>query len=425
MKLSLKYYTLKYIVVALLLIIALWAALFYAFILDEVYDNVDDGLKNRKIQLIKAVYKDKELLNNVDFEFNEFKIVPISEEECNNRNKFYNRTYYMEYDDDDEPYRVLETCFTDQFGGHRKLVIRTSTVEEDDLIYDLSIALIVLYFFLVLSILFVNGFLLNKAWKPFYAILEKLRNYQFGEKRDDRKQAYSIREFGQLDEEIDEMIRRNEQVFNQQKKFIENASHELQTPLAIMINKIDLSVQDGKVEDHHMHLLMDLKANLTRMSGLNKSLLMLSRIDNNQFSTTEIVDFNVLIKEMIADYRDFTDHKRISIETVEHGNFSASFNSDLAHILISNLLKNAIKYNIPDGIIKVIIENDRIVMMNTGQKYPLDENQIFSRFYKQASDHNSTGLGLSIVHSIIRQYPVFSIEYRFEEEMHQLIISKK
>ncbi len=314
MKLSLKYYTLKYIVVALLLIIALWAALFYAFILDEVYDNVDDGLKNRKIQLIKAVYKDKELLNNVDFEFNEFKIVPISEEECNNRNKFYNRTYYMEYDDDDEPYRVLETCFTDQFGGHRKLVIRTSTVEEDDLIYDLSIALIVLYFFLVLSILFVNGFLLNKAWKPFYAILEKLRNYQFGEKRDDRKQAYSIREFGQLDEEIDEMIRRNEQVFNQQKKFIENASHELQTPLAIMINKIDLSVQDGKVEDHHMHLLMDLKANLTRMSGLNKSLLMLSRIDNNQFGTTEIVDFNVLIKEMIADYRDFTDHKRIGIE---------------------------------------------------------------------------------------------------------------
>lgn len=425
MKLSLKYYTLKYIVVALLLIIAVWAALFYAFILDEVYDNVDDGLKNRKIQLIKAVYKDKELLNNVDFEFNEFKIVPVSEEECNNRNKFYNRTYYMEYDDDDEPYRVLETCFTDQFGGHRKLVIRTSTVEEDDLIYDLSVALVVLYFFLVLSILFVNGFLLNKAWKPFYAILEKLRNYQFGEKTDDRKQAYSIREFDQLDEEIDEMIRRNEQVFDQQKKFIENASHELQTPLAIMINKIDLSVQDGKIDEHHMHLLMDIKANLTRMAGLNKSLLMMSKIDNNQFSTTEIVDFNVLIKEMITDYRDFTDHKRIGIETVERGNFSASFNADLAHILISNLLKNAIKYNIPDGIIKVIIGNDRIMIMNTGQKYPLDKDQIFSRFYKQGSDHTSTGLGLSIAHSIIRQYPGLSIAYCFENEMHQLIISKK
>ncbi|MDQ1097950.1 MULTISPECIES: sensor histidine kinase [Chryseobacterium] len=425
MKLSLKYYTLKYIVVALLLIIAVWAALFYAFILDEVYDNVDDGLKNRKIQLIKAVYKDEKLLNNVDFEFNEFKIVPISEQECNNRNKFYNRTYYMEYDDDDEPYRVLETCFTDQFGGHRKLVIRTSTVEEDDLIYDLSIALVVLYFFLVLSILFVNGFLLNKAWRPFYAILEKLRNYQFGEKTGNQRQEYSIKEFEQLDEEIDEMIRRNELVFDQQKKFIENASHELQTPLAIMINKIDLSVQDGNIDESTVHLLMDIKGNLTRMTGLNKSLLMLSKIENNQFSATEKVDFNNLIKDVIEAYKDFTDHKGISIEIVERGNFSTSFNSDLAHILISNLLKNAIKYNIPNGFIQVIIERNWLTMMNPGQNHPLDQDRIFSRFYKQSADHSSTGLGLSIVHSIIRQYPDLSIAYRFEDEMHQLIISKK
>lgn len=424
MKLSLKYYTIKYLVIVLLLIIAVWAALFYAFILDEVYDNVDDGLKNRKIQLIKAVYQDEKLLNNVDFAFNEFKIMPVSPSEYDGRNKLYNRTYYMEYDDDDEPYRVLETGFIDQFGKHRKLIIRTSTVEEDDLIYDLTIALIVLYLFLVISILFVNGFLLNKAWKPFYAILNKLRNYQFGEKIHEKPQEYSIKEFEQLNGEIDEMIRRNEFVFYQQKKFIENASHELQTPLAIIINKIDLSIQKESLEEDHLNFLIEIKNNLARMVSLNKSLLMLSKIENNQFNKTEWVNFNTFIKEMVENYEDFIRHKEIEITISGNQEFEASFSPDLADILISNLLKNAIKYNLSNGKINIRIYKSQIVFENTGVNIPLDKNQIFNRFYKQNTDHNSTGLGLSIVTTIIKQYPGWDIAYEFKNGLHCFSLTK-
>jgi len=162
MKVSLKYYKIKYLITILLLIIAVWAALFYAYILDEVYDNVDDGLKNRKIQIIKAVYLDENLLKNNEFGFNEFKINPISASEYKDKNSLYNKMYYMEYDDEEQPYRVLTTDFIDQFGKHQQLIIRTSTVEEDELVYDLTTALIVLYLLLVVSIVAVNGFLLHK-----------------------------------------------------------------------------------------------------------------------------------------------------------------------------------------------------------------------------------------------------------------------
>lgn len=424
MKVSLKYYTIKYLITILLLIIAVWAALFYAYILDEVYDNVDDGLKNRKIQIIKAVYFDENLLKNNEFGFNEFKINPISASDYKDKNSLYNKMYYMEYDDEEQPYRVLKTDFIDQFGKHQQLTIRTSTVEEDELVYDLTTALIVLYLLLVVSIIAVNGFLLHKAMRPFYLILDKLKKYQFGVSSSYEPQNYSIKEFEELNIEINEMIERNELVFHQQKQFIENASHELQTPLAIVINKIDLSIQNGELDKKNLNFLNDVKNDLRRMAGLNKSLLMLSKIENNQFNKISNVNFNVLINDLVKSYEDFIEFKKININVVEKEIFEAAFDPDLANILLSNLLKNAVKYNNQNGVINIITEKQKLIFQNTGSGIPLDQSQIFNRFYKQGSDHGSTGLGLSIIKTIIKQYPRLDITYEFEEGMHCFILSK-
>lgn len=424
MKVSLKYYTIKYLITILLLIIAVWAVLFYAYILDEVYDNVDDGLKNRKIQIIKAVYLDGNLLKNNEFGFNEFKINPISGSEYKDKNSLYNKMYYMEYDDEEQPYRVLKTDFIDQFGKHQQLTIRTSTVEEDELVYDLTTALIVLYLLLVVSIIAVNGFLLHKAIRPFYLILDKLKKYQFGVLSFNEPQNYSIKEFEELNIEINEMIERNELVFHQQKQFIENASHELQTPLAIVINKIDLSIQNGDLDKKNLNFLNDVKNDLRRMAGLNKSLLMLSKIENNQFNKISNVNFNLLINDLVKSYEDFIDYKKIDLNMVEKEGFEAIFDPDLASILLSNLLKNAVKYNRQHGTIIIITEKNRIIFQNTGVYSSLDKSQIFDRFYKQGSDHSSTGLGLSIIQTIIKQYPGWDIAYDFDKGMHYFILSK-
>lgn len=424
MKVSLKYYTIKYLITILLLIIAVWAALFYAYILDEVYDNVDDGLKNRKIQIIKAVYLDEHLLKNNEFGFNEFKINPISAAEHQEKNKLFNKMYYMEYDDEEQPYRVLETDFIDQFGKYQKLTIRTSTVEEDELVYDLTTALIVLYLLLVISIIGINGFLLHKAMKPFYRILDKLKKYQFGISSDKESPNYSIKEFEELDREINEMIDRNELAFNQQKQFIENASHELQTPLAIAINKIDLAIQNDQFDEKDINFFTDIKNDLGRMASLNKSLLMLSKIENNQFSTLSHVNFTAMIKELVNSYEDFIEYKEIKVNLLDKEIFETIFSPDLANILLSNLLKNAVRYNHQNGILNIIIEKDRMIFQNTGSMNPLDGKKIFNRFFKQSTDSSSTGLGLSIIKTIIKQYPGWDIVYDFEDGMHSFILSK-
>lgn len=425
MKISLKYYTIKYLTIILLAVIAVWAALYYAYILDEVYDNVDDGLKNRKIQLIKATYVDPNLLKNNEFGFNEFNINPISASEYTNKNKLYNKMYYMEYDDGDQPYRVLETDFVDQFGKFQKLVVRTSTVEEDELIYDLTTALVVLYFFLVISVILVNSFLLNKALKPFYHILNNLKKFQFGQHSMYEKKTYAIKEFNDLNTEIEGMIGRNELVFLQQKQFIENASHELQTPLAIAINKIDLAMRNDDMSEDHLKLMSEVKNNLSRMTSLNKSLLMLSKIENNQFNKRENLVFNDIIKEILQDYEDYIEHKQIKTKVVENEQFTANFDPDLAIILLSNLLKNAIRYNKVDGDIEIEIKKNVIIVKNTGLDSPLDQAKIFNRFYKQTTDQSSTGLGLSIIKTIIKQYPNWDIVYEYNDDYHCFMVSKK
>ncbi|ROH98568.1 sensor histidine kinase [Chryseobacterium sp. G0240] len=424
MKVSLKYFTIKYLIMILLLVIAVWAGLFYAYILDEVHDNVDDGLRDRKIQIIKAVYLNPQLLKNHEFGFNEFKINPITAGEYKNRSRLYDKMYYMEYDDKDQPYRVLEADFIDQYKNRQRLVIRTSTVEEDELIYDLTTALIVLYILLVISIVGVNAYLLNKAMRPFYAILDKLKKYQFGIPFSQEKQEYPIKEFEELNVEIDEMIDRNELVFYQQKQFIENASHELQTPLAIVINKMDLLIQNEDLDKKNLNFLTEVKNDLRRMVGLNKSLLMLSKIENSQFNKTSGVDFNALISKLVQNYEDFIEFKKVDVNIIEQGHFEADFNQDLADILLSNLLKNAIKYNHEEGMLNIIIENNRITFQNSGSETPLDKSKIFNRFYKQGTDHSSTGLGLSIIKTIIRQYPGWDITYEFEDKMHYFILVK-
>ncbi|HNQ26726.1 MAG TPA: HAMP domain-containing sensor histidine kinase [Aquaticitalea sp.] len=419
MSVSLKNYTLKYLAVALLVIIAVWATLFYAFIREELYDNTDDGLKNLKIQIIREAYINPDILQIKEFDFNQFRIRQISEEEYKNGNFFRNENFYMEYDDDYEPYRVLETCFRDSENKPQKLEIRTSTVEEDEFRENLFVALVFLYAFLVISIIVINTIVLKKVWEPFYKTLSNLGNYQFGKSKIKEDKPIKIREFKLLNSEINKMIERNEQTFEQQKQFIENASHELQTPLAIAINKLEMLIEDENISEENLTELSKTKEGLLRLVKLNKSLLMLTRIENNQFSNKEHVNLNDIVKTVIDDFSEMIAFKNILLNLSENGVFQTQINPELAYILISNLFRNAIKYNPSDGKIEVEIYKNQLLIKNTSTgNEPLDKNKIFNRFYKQSQNYTSTGLGLSIVKTIADNHSDLGIGYSFENNFH-------
>ncbi|PRD57203.1 sensor histidine kinase [Sphingobacterium gobiense] len=425
MQVSLKNYTLRYLSIAFLMIITIWAALFYAFILEEVYDNVDDGLKNQKILILRAVYEDPQLLETDNYGINQFRITPVSEEDnFSEENQLNNEFFYMPYDDEMEPYRVLRTGFyaPDQKPYH--LEIRTSTVEEDDLILNLTTALIVLYLVLVLGVYLINELVLRRAWRPFNIILENLNLYRFGKKDDLKALSTNIVEFNQLNKEIHRMWRRNEEVFDEQKRFIENAAHELQTPLAITINKLEMLMEDELLSESQLTQLAASKSSLTRLVNLNKALLMLSRIENKQYKDVDRIGLNQLVKEISEDYKDFLSFKDITLQVEEHAVFDVSMNKDLALVLISNLFRNALRYNIRGGIISIRIRKNQLSLANTGDQIPLEQKKIFSRFHKGTQDSQSTGLGLAIVKSIVDTYPELSIDYRFEENWHIFSLEK-
>ncbi|RNL87825.1 sensor histidine kinase [Sinomicrobium pectinilyticum] len=421
-KRSLKNYTLRYLVIAILGIIALWAALFYMYIIEEVYDNIDDGLKDSRLRIMREAEGNPEILRTREYDIARFKITPLPPGDYSRKSHIYNSKMYMPYDDDDEPVRVLQTIFSSG-GQEYQLEIYTSTVEEDELLEDLLTALVVLYIALVVSIILINHFILRKAWMPFYRLMEQLRNYKIGGRTSLEPVAANVREFDELYGEISAMVARNEAVYTQQKQFIENASHELQTPLAIAINKLELLMGRDGLSEQNLVQIDEVNRTLQRLKRLNRSLLMLSRIENRQFRPSESIILNELVHQSLTDLEVLSKYKKTVITIDEKGDFIAEMNRDLATVLINNLLKNAIVHNAAGGILDIHISEREIVISNSG-KTSLNPEQIFERFYKDEQSENSTGLGLAIVKSIIRLYPALSIDYRFEER-HCFVLRKQ
>ncbi len=420
---SLKNYTLKHLVYILLIVVGVWAGLFYAFILDEVYDNVDDGLKNQKINIIRQAYMDSTVLRTSEFGINQFRILPS--DSLRKANVFSKEMIYMEYDDEMEPYRVLQTGFYAPDGQPYSLEIRTSTVEEDDFLIDLTIALIVLYLLIVLTLFVVNNFILERVLKPLKNLINELQNYRFGSGSQVKPVHSTVSEFIILDQKIQEMIYRNENLFQRQKQFIENASHELQTPLAVTISKLDLLLENGDLNEAQSTEIGEAKRSLLRMVNLNKSLLMLSRIENRQFEEVETINIRAVLDEVIADLDEIIHFKNLTLTLQNRESFMLNANRHLMIILVSNLLRNAIRYNTDPGSIEVRILRNEFSVSNTSTFPPLNPAHIFDRFYKYSADNNSSGLGLSIVESIIKTYPELRLDYTYRDGLHVFTVSTK
>ncbi|MEP6802906.1 MAG: HAMP domain-containing sensor histidine kinase [Flavobacterium sp.] len=422
---KLQNYTLRYLAITLLLVIPIWAGIFYVLILDEVYDNIDDDLKNSKIIIVRHAFANKELLNSPDFGINKFTIKPLPKGQYSHKEEFSNSKEFMEYDNDNEPIRTLKTVFDDDQGNSYELIIKASIVEEDELLEDLFLALIGLYVMLVISILLVNRLLLKRIWKSFHVILENLKEIKLGTGSKLKPINSSIDEFIILEKEVEKMLTRNEIIYSSQKQFIENASHELQTPLAISINKLELFAENNILPDEQMMELGKITDTLNRLTKLNKSLLMLSKIENQQFSEEKNIDFNELILLLADDYADLSEYKKVKITVIQNDSLYFMMNKGLAIALISNLLKNAIIHNHPNGFVNFIINKNEILISNSGNNSPLNPEVIFNRFYRHTTTNESTGLGLSIVKSIINNYSI-TIEYLFtENHQFKIIFSKK
>lgn len=405
-------YTTSYFAIILLVLISVWAAIFYYAMLDEIYDSIDDGLDNQKGLIIQKVATDSTILLKRTFDEGDYAIREMGSQLARDIFDVYVDTMmYMQNEEDFEPVRLLRTTFLHK-GKYYQMQVITSMVEEDDLIAELFYALLWLYLGLVASIIILNNFLLKRIWRPFYHLLKLLKNFRLENPPDLKVKKTSINEFKLLNETVQKLLLTNVDTYNSQKYFIENAAHELQTPLAISINKLEALAETSKLSDEELKLLASALDNLERLTRLNKSLLLLSRIENKQFLTEEEININELVNKISDDFADQLAFSEVVLTIGESAILLIKMNRDLATILITNLVKNAIIHNHPKGLINVVISRISIHVENTGKEEALNEQNLFTRFNKQRQSENSTGLGLAIVKAIVDLYS-FKVSYTY------------
>lgn len=408
-------YTTSWFALILFVILSLWAIIFYFNMLGEIYDSMDDGLENQKLLVIQKASKDDSVLQRKEFEDGYYKVQETTFEQVKDFTDIYLDTLiYTQNEEDFEPFRMLKTAFRYN-GKYYEMHLITSMVEEDDLVADLLFSLIYLYLGLLASILVLNNLLLKKIWKPFYFMLDRLRAFRLDDPKPIQIPESKINEFHLLNETVEKLLHANIQTYNNQKKFIENASHELQTPLAISLNKIEFLIENHPLNDEELQILSGVIDSLERLTRLNKSLLLLSKISNNQFSGVSEIDFAHLVKKSTKDFSDLANHKSIQMSFQEKSHCLVKMDPDLAEVLLNNLIKNAIVHNHPGGEVAIEVGNDSLKIENSGQPKPLDSEKIFERFHKGDNSLNSTGLGLAIAKAITDLYG-FTIRYSYQEK---------
>lgn len=407
-------YTTTFFAVILLVIIPVWAALFYYNMLDEIYDSMDDGLDNQKLLVIQKARTDSTLFRRTTFEEGDYTIREIPAGLAGpSRDIYVDTLMYMKNEDEFEPVRMLKTVFN-QNNRYYELKVITSMVEEDDLIQQLLYSLLWLYLGLVATILVLNNVLLRRIWQPFYRLLKRLKAFRLEAPQLIGDIDTRIDEFRMLNETVQKLLKGNIAAYNSQKHFIENAAHELQTPLAICLNKLELFVERHPLSEEQLGQLAAVMNSLQRASRLNQSLLLLSRIENQQFEEAVAVDMNALARQVLADFSEQAAYKEVSVSLKEEGPCTVTMHPDLAGVLLTNLVKNAVVHNVAGGWVQVVLKAGSLKVHNTGSPTPLDRDRIFNRFYKEQSSSSSTGLGLAIVKAIADLYG-FEVGYTYRE----------
>lgn len=405
--------------IAVTLIMSVWAILFYIAMIDEINDEVDDSLEDYSETIIIRALSGEKLPSKNNGSNNQYYLTQITPQEFHQepRIEYSDEMVYIEEKRETEPARILKTLFQDDNGKYYKLVVMTPSIEKKDLKNAIFIWMILLYFTLLLIIIILNIIVFYHSMKPLYRLLLWLRNYRIGGKNEPLENHNTITEFRTLYDVANQHTARNEQLFEQQKRFIGNASHELQTPLAICRNRLEMMMEEENITEKQLEELAKTHNTLEHITKLNKLLLFLSKIDNEQFTDVHPICLNQILSRYLEDYQEAYDYRHIKVTVTEDEQLTFTMNETLATTLITNLLKNAFVHNVDNGQIDIRFSSHKFTICNSGITEALDEKKIFERFYKGSKQEGSTGLGLSIVDSICK-ISGLKIHYSFKNQMH-------
>lgn len=404
----------------LLPLMALWAALFYYTMVGEINDEADDALEDYSTLIISRMLAGRELPSLNSGSNNSYSITPVDAAYADTHPHidYYDADIFIPEKDETEPARVLVTIFTDRDGLFYELKVATPTFEKDDLLVAIAYWVVILYILLLLTTIGLTVWVFHRSMRPLYELLHWLDRYTPGRRTEPVPDNTSVSEFHRLNAAAQRAVDRSEELFERQKQFIGNASHELQTPLAVVASRIEWLIDNTPISEQQALELLKIQRTVAHMSRLNRTLLLLTKIDNGQFPESVEVDIAALVREQTEVCEEIYASRRQRVTLTAAQALTVTMNESLASTIVNNLVKNAFVHSAEGCAIDITVDpSSRVLRVANDGEAPLDADRIFDRFYQGTKREGSTGLGLALAGAVARYYGL-SLTYRFDGGRH-------
>lgn len=410
--------TLYYLAFTLpLLLLSGW--FLYTRIEKSLKEEIDEELQNSK-ELWIAHLKTMPAGSNILLLNNPF----IQVEKVNSNSDqdlFADTLIYQPVEKENVPYRNLSSWFK-RDNEQYKVSFQRSVLEQEDVFKNLILLMCFVFGGMLVLFLLINLYVNKKVWKPFNISLEKITSLNMQQLQAVHFDKASIREFNALNTSLNAMTEKMNTHFISMKTFTQNASHEIQTPLAIIQSKLELLMQDSKLNEEQFLAISAAGEATQRLSRLNQSLLLITKIENNQFSATEKISIKGIVEKYLSFFAEMIEQKKVVAKAEISNDWQVFIHPSLADMLVSNLLSNALKYNKVGGEINIKIDAGFFSVGNSSDLTEIKEDNIFRRF----ANHDTVagnGLGLAIVKEICDTNNLL-LSYKSAFGFHEFVIQQ-
>ncbi|MGY4537866.1 signal transduction histidine kinase [Mucilaginibacter sp. UYNi724] len=398
------------------IIIMLVTGIVYYYTISHILTGqIDKDLVLEENEVFSYVNKNHRLPDVYESNHQQIVFAPLKQQKAQRR--FLDTVYRDDDEKDMEAARALISSVTVS-GQNYRIIVTQSKVETEDLIQIIFLITIGVIVALLAILIILNRVILKSIWKPFYKVLFQLKEFSLASHPTVSSTPSTIDEFTELNQAVINMADRVKSDYQNLKVFTENASHELMTPISIINSKLDTLVQTDEFTDKQSKLLNDIYGTVTRLTRLNKSMLLLAKIENGLIKDNTDVNVKLILEECIYQHEEMIHQLGINLKTTL-GEKQLLANKSLIEILLNNLLSNAIRHNYQNGELSIELDAEKLTITNTG-KGSFDFDKVLKRFYK-SDGSEGIGLGLTLCKQICDNYG-FTFRYIQEGKLHSFSV---
>jgi signal transduction histidine kinase len=318
------------------------------------------------------------------------------------------------------PFRQIS--LVDLVNGKKYFIAsRDTLIEKGDLLVTIIIVTGLVFILMLISLYFINRKLSLRIWQPFYKTLDELKEFSHDRPGFSLSSGSQLEEFTELNNTLNKLTQKVSSDYQSLKRFTEDASHEIQTPLSVIQSKLETLMQYPDLNNDQVDLIKTAYVYTIRISKLTHTLLLLTKIANDQFPERTAVNFSALLDEKIALFEDHIIGKSLIMKKEILSECVHETNIFLAESLIINLIGNAVRHSTSGGTINIKLDNSIFEISNPGNPLSVPASKLFDRFFKTDRSSDSYGLGLAIVKEICILNK-WEIKYEYDNSLHKVFV---